>query len=134
MYMSLTWGRRRTSKPTLIEKENASLKDKTSQLEDFNRRNNINVGGIPEGDGRETWEDVEEKVRQSIIADLGMAAQAVDKLAIDRASRLGKRRQGGSRPVKVAFAKKVAFATETPSSGEPVRSNQRHHTTEKTSQ
>ncbi len=43
-------------------------------------------------------------MRQSIIADLGMAAQAVDKLAIDRASRLGKRRQGGSRPVKVAFA------------------------------
>jgi hypothetical protein len=91
-------------KQTDLEQENASLKDKISQLEDFNRRNNIIVGGIPEGNGRETWEDVEEKVRQSIIADLGMAAQAVDKLAIDRASRLGKRRQGGSRPVKVAFA------------------------------
>lgn len=89
-----------------LERENKVLQDKISQLQDQNRRNNLIVGGLPEENKAEpeTWEETEEKVRQSLVTDLHLDQQVVDRLTIDRAQRVGKR--GGnnnSRLIKVNF-------------------------------
>ncbi len=88
-------------KQTNLEDENAVLKQRISQLEDQNRRNNLIVGGLPETAG-ESWEATEEKVRDALVSDLHMDKDVVTRLSIDRAQRLGKR-GSGNRVIKVTF-------------------------------
>ncbi len=88
-----------------LEKENRSLQDKITQLQDHNRRNNLIVGGIPEAPGRETWDQTEEKVKHVLSEDLHLDQQAVSNLSIEKAHRLGRRKNdGSSRVIKVQFA------------------------------
>ena len=85
-----------------IKTDHNELKGKVNALYDENRllldgmegqsrRNNIIVRGIPEKtDGRESWEDCEQALRESLVTKLGMARERADKMPIKRAHRLHK--------------------------------------------
>ncbi len=93
------------NKQTDLATENRVLKEHITQLQDYNRRNNLIVGGVPEVDGKETWEETEEKIKQHLVVDLGLGQQVVDRLSIEKAHRLGKRKNKDScRVIKVQFA------------------------------
>ena len=71
--------------------KNRLLRKKLDGMEGQSRRNNIIVRGIPEKtDGRESWEDCEQALRESLVTKLGMARERADKMPIERAHRLHK--------------------------------------------
>ncbi len=88
-----------------LEKHNTALSEKITQLQDYNRRNNLIVGGVPEEPGNESWDMTEEKVKNILIVDLGLNQQVVDRLSIEKAHRLGRRKHGENcRVIKLQFA------------------------------
>ena len=67
------------------------LHDKQEYLENHSRGNNVKIFGIPEKDpkeGRETWEESEEKAKEAIRTNL----KITEVINIDRAHRVGKPR------------------------------------------
>ena len=90
---------------TELENENRALTAQITQLQDYNRKNNLIVGGVQEDQGRETWDTTEEKIRAVLVVDLGLGQQVVDSLSIEKAQRLGRRKNETScRVIKVQFA------------------------------
>ena len=97
------------SRQAELEAENRELRERlakaeqrVSQIDDDNRRNNVIVRGLPET-GPETLASTEEKLKDSLVNNLSMEREDVEKLQIDRAQRIGKS-ENGSRLVKVVFA------------------------------
>lgn len=62
------------------------------------------MGGVPEEPEGETWQRTEEKVKHLQVEDLDLEQGTVDKLSIERAQRLGRRKANGDRVIKVQFA------------------------------
>ncbi|XP_048243168.1 uncharacterized protein LOC125376028 [Haliotis rufescens] len=82
---------------------------KTGDLENRSRRDNIVVYGIPETQGgeRETWGECEEAVREVLSDKLEIEdADRDEKVGIERAHRLGRRKEGGKpRPIIVKLTR-----------------------------
>lgn len=88
-----------------LERENKQLTDQITHLQDYNRRNNLIVGGIAEQEGRETKDETEAKVKHHLVADLHIEQQVVDQLSIDKAQRLGQKKNNQTcRVIKVQFS------------------------------
>ena len=68
-----------------IEKELLHLKEKCVYLENQSRRNNLRIDGIPET-SRETWEETEKKVKETLEEQLDLKEEPV----IERAHRVGR--------------------------------------------
>ena len=93
------------------QSELEELGDQQNYLENYSRRNNVKIFGIPEKeDGKETWDESEMKAIEAIRSSLKIS----EKLSVDRAHRVGKPRPqfrhiGGSkvrsqpRPIVVRF-------------------------------
>ena len=85
-----------------IKKVNDMAEDKINDLEQYGRRNNLRINGIPErGDVDETAEMTTRKVAETlngVILDLNLA-----RCDFDIAHRLGSKRWGGCRPIIVKF-------------------------------
>ena len=93
------------------QSELKELSDQQEYLENYSRRNNVKIFGIPEEeDGKETWGESEMKAVEAIRTSLKIA----EELSVDRAHRVGKPRPqfyhiGGSkvrsqpRPIVVRF-------------------------------
>ena len=76
-----------------IDQLNSDLSEqelKAEYLENQSRRNNIRVKGIPESE-KETWEEVESKVKDAIKIKLDL------EVDIERAHRVEQRKQGKKR-------------------------------------
>ena len=65
--------------------------DKTVELENRSRRNNLRIVGIPEKPG-ETWEESDELMKSTLIEKLGLTTGP----PIERAHRTGKSSRSGS--------------------------------------
>lgn len=90
--------------------ENQALQRRLDKLEGQSRRNNVIVRGIPERNGRETWEDCEAAVRKSLSEQLQFAEERARDLCIERAHRLPRVKNQAPRTprniiVKLAFYK-----------------------------
>ena len=71
------------------QSELEELGDEQNYLENYSRRNNVKIFGIPEKeDGKETWDESEMKAVEAIRSSLKIA----EKLSVDRAHRVGKPR------------------------------------------
>ena len=89
-----------------LEHDNTNLKRQLDSVEGQARRNNVVIRGIPERRG-ETWEECEKLVRQSMVDDLQIDAEEVEKINIERAHRLPQRRgrdRNESRDIIAKFA------------------------------
>lgn len=79
--------------------ENKQLKDRIINLECQSRRNNLKFLGIQESNGNEYWNDTENLVRETISSlDID-----TDGMNIERAHRLGSKKDGVVRPIIVKF-------------------------------
>ena len=71
------------------QSELEELGDQQNYLENYSRRNNVKIFGIPEKeDGKETWDESEMKAVEAIRSSLKIA----EELSVDRAHRVGKPR------------------------------------------
>lgn len=75
------------------------LEDKTTYLDDYNRRNNLQIVGVEE-QSNESWEQTAVKVNQIIENKLHLP-----KVDIERAHRVGPRRDQKSRPIIARFSR-----------------------------
>lgn len=73
------------------------LEDRANYQEDYNRRNNLHITGIEEQQG-ETWEQTAVQVKKIIENKLQLPG-----IELERANRVGPRRESGPRPVVVRF-------------------------------
>ena len=64
------------------------LEDKHEYLENQSRRNNVKLIGVPESDNAESWEESEERFKESVKSALEIDASV---MAIERAHRVGKK-------------------------------------------
>lgn len=74
------------------------LDDRCDYLEDYSRRNNVNITGMEERPGGETWEQTAEQVMK--LFDKKMHLQ---NLSLERAHRVGQRMDQRPRPVVARF-------------------------------
>ena len=94
-----------------LEMENKRLVNKLDNMEGHMRRNNVVIRGIPDkADGKETWDDCEKAVKDTLITKLDLDAERVSEISIERAHRLPRSRNqtpGTSRDmiVKLSFHK-----------------------------
>ena len=82
-----------------IQKEVDSLKEKSDDLENRSRRNNLCFDGI-EGSASENWSQTEAKVKQVLTDNLDLDAE---NIVIERAHRVGSRKPGKSRSIVAKF-------------------------------
>lgn len=68
-----------------MQKENRHLRRKLESIEGHSRRNNIVVRGLAESNGRETWQDCEQAVRNCVQKELNLDAEQVEAMSIERA-------------------------------------------------
>lgn len=81
-----------------------AMDEKIAQQEDQSRRNNLIFYGIPEGSENDSWKKVENDVRHFLKDTMHINnADDPDKLIIERAHRLGMKRQGQTRPTIARF-------------------------------
>lgn len=76
-----------------IQMENQELKQRIVELEDRSRRNNIVISGVPET-AKETWDDTE-----AVVVELFKSKMNLEKIVIERAHRVGKKKADGTRPI-----------------------------------
>ena len=88
--------------------DNTNLKRQLDSVEGQARRNNVVIRGIP-GRRGETWEECEKLVRQSMVDDLQIDAEEVEKINIERAHRLPQRRGRDRNESRDNFAKFAFF-------------------------
>lgn len=69
------------------------LENQADYLENQSRRNNLHFSGIPE-DAKESWDDTENKVAMIVKKQMGVT----EKLAIERAHRIGNSKRDDKRP------------------------------------
>ena len=79
----------------LIDRDLETCNEGLEELEQYSRRNNIRIMGIPEKKG----EDPEEEVMKVV----GKVKATIQKGDIDRAHRVGKYQEGTARPIIVKF-------------------------------
>ena len=84
----------------ILEKSNALLERKCDDLESYTRRQNIRIVGIPEVEGPEDGTACVAKVKE-VISDLGLPLNL--DTAIDRAHRIGPRKDREGRPIQRAM-------------------------------
>lgn len=75
------------------------LEDKTTYLDDYNRRKNLQIVGVEE-DNNESWEQTAVKVNKIVEEKLQLP-----KVDIERAHRVGLRRDNVSRPIVARFSR-----------------------------
>ena len=75
------------------------LEDKSTYQEDYSRRNNLQITGLEEQPG-ETWEQTANQVKHLIENKLQLP-----RMELERAHRVGQRRERDSRPVIARFCK-----------------------------
>jgi hypothetical protein len=86
------------------EKEICQLKIKINRLEEREKSCNFIVYGIKEMEGKETWVQTEELIRNFLKQDLHINDAGDDTaVPIERASRLPWKSNDGSRPILVKF-------------------------------
>ena len=89
-----------------IKKVNDTAEDRINELEQYGRRNNLRINGIPEDeDVDETAERTTRKVAETLnraIVDLNLA-----RYDFDIAHRLGQKRLGSCRPIIVKFQSRM---------------------------
>ena len=78
-----------------LEENLGSLIDKTDDLENRSRRNNLCFEGIEEKYGNETWEESEQKIKGLISTTLKINT---DDMIIERAHRVGKKKSTAEKP------------------------------------
>lgn len=76
------------------------LEDRINQQEDYSRRKNVRINGMEERDGTETWEQTAAKVT-SVLED----KMQLSGLVLERAHRVGARREGKPRPIVARFSR-----------------------------
>ena len=85
----------------LIEQIHQQLEEKSSELEDRSRRNNLRFSGFTEkAEGAETWEESENLIREFIERNLEMESKDI---TIERAHRTGSKINGKKRAIIVKF-------------------------------
>ena len=84
--------------------ENKSLKNQTNNLENYSRRNNIVIRGIPERN-QETKPDCEDKARKFLVKELKLEEEKVKNMKFVRVHRMGgfQNRNNNSRPIIIRF-------------------------------
>lgn len=85
---------------TNIKTNIQELLDKTDDLENRSRRNNLCFDGITETPGSESWEKSEENVRKVLKDQLKLDDEDI---IIERAHRVGKRKPGKCRSIVAKF-------------------------------
>ena len=80
------------------KKEQETNADKLAMLEDRSRRDNLRFCGLEESSG-ETWQQSEERVKEFIRDDLGIAKE----IKFHRAHRTGRKPEIGSRAIVAKF-------------------------------
>jgi len=89
-----------------LEKNVESLLEKTDDLENRSRRNNLCFEGIPEQlHGHESWEKSEEKIKNLVSNKLHIDT---DDLIIERAHRVGRKKPDSTKPRPI-IAKFLSF-------------------------
>lgn len=76
------------------------LEDRINQQEDYSRRNNIRISGMQEVDDGETWEQTAVRVTSLIEEKL-----QIPGIELERAHRVGKRRDEKPRPIVARFSR-----------------------------
>ena len=85
----------------LIKQKHKQLEEKSSELEDRSRRNNLRFSGFTEkAEGAETWEESENLIREFIERNLEMESKDI---TIERAHRTGSKINGKKRAIIVKF-------------------------------
>ena len=82
------------------EKVIKELEDRANYQEDYSRRNNLQIIGLDERPGGETWEQTAVRVTQLIEEKLELP-----NTELERAHRVGRRDDNRSRPIIARFAK-----------------------------
>ena len=79
-------------------KKNKELEDRINHQEDYSRRKNIRISGMEEMGGNETWEQTAAAVK-TLLED----KMQLSDLVLERAHRVGLRREGKPRPIVARF-------------------------------
>lgn len=73
------------------------LTSTTDYLENQSRRNNLRIDGIPEIP-KETWEQTEELIKDTLISKLHLSKETVDSIEMERAHRIASRKYPNEKP------------------------------------
>lgn len=76
------------------------LEDRCNYQEDYSRRNNVRISGVGERSGGETWEQT-----ASAVTFLCADKLQLPGLVLERAHRVGQRRDAGPRPIVARFTR-----------------------------
>ena len=87
------------SKLNSIGKKIEELESKTDDLKNRSRRNNLCFDGIKE-DARESWSDSEKKIKDLLASKFNIAT---DNFTVERAHRIGRRKEGKPRMIVAKF-------------------------------
>lgn len=83
-----------------LQQQIKSIEERVNQQEDFSRRNNIRISGVAEPNSEETFEQTAVMV-SSLLAD----KLELPGVGLERAHRVGQRRDGRPRPIVARFSR-----------------------------